>query len=79
MRFKHFNSFSGIRYSSGYIIGGKKPFEPEIDTRRLALYFFPALCGVLGTWQIYRYYWKQDIISSMETGLNAPPEELDLG
>jgi cytochrome oxidase assembly protein ShyY1 len=35
------------------------------------LYFFPVLCAGLGSWQLYRLQWKQNLIQSMNERLQS--------
>lgn len=49
-----------------------------MSNRRAALlrFVFPSICGSLGTWQIYRWQCKQEIIKGIEKGLKEEPKLL---
>lgn len=34
---------------------------------------FPAICFGLGTWQLYRWRWKTNLLQDIEDGLERPP------
>lgn len=40
----------------------------------MALWFFPALTFCLGSWQVYRYKWKQGLLQERKEARMAPPE-----
>jgi hypothetical protein len=37
------------------------------------LWSIPAVTALLGTWQVYRLFWKLDLIESFEKRLKADP------
>lgn len=43
----------------------------------LLRYAFPTICASLGTWQIYRWQRKQDILKQIEEQIASPPVEID--
>ena len=40
---------------------------------KIFVFFFITLFCILGTWQLYRLQWKQDLINQISVGLNSSP------
>ena len=72
------NAFGFRRYASTTLLDNTSKFvHQQPKTNRKYLYFFPTLCTGLGFWQVYRLYWKRDLIDQMQERLQLAPIRLD--
>lgn len=43
----------------------------------LLRFVFPSICASLGTWQIFRWQRKQELLKELEEQIKSPPVQID--